>query len=229
MLAFLPLQWDPSFDIFIISNNEQTQKIIRSKKEPMASATFSFCPLSQSHSHFHSSLIKPTPFLRYGKKLHHHIFITISYPTHHHPRYLAVSRDDAATPLPSSDQTQETETKEVEDTIEKRRMEEKFAVLNTGIYECRSCGYKYDESAGDPSYPIPPGFQFDKLPEDWRCPTCGAAQSFFESKMVEIAGFAQNQQYGLGGNALTGGQKTGLIFGSLLLFFMLFLSGYFIQ
>ncbi|CAE5960330.1 unnamed protein product [Arabidopsis arenosa] len=195
----------------------------------MASATFSFCPLSQSHSHY--SLIKPTPFLRYGKKLHHlhhHIFITISYPTQH-SRYLAVSRDDATTPLASSDQTQETETKEAEDTIEKRRMEEKFAVLNTGIYECRSCGYKYDESAGDPSYPIPPGFQFDKLPEDWRCPTCGAAQSFFESKMVEIAGFAQNQQYGLGGNALTSGQKTGLIFGSLLLFFMLFLSGYFIQ
>ncbi|EOA34836.1 hypothetical protein CARUB_v10022416mg [Capsella rubella] len=194
----------------------------------MASATFSFSPLSQSQSHSHTSLIKPTPFLRYAKKLHHHI----SYPTHHHPRYLAVSRDDAAAttpPLPSSDQTQEPETNEVEDTIEKRRMEEKFAVLNTGIYECRSCGYKYDESAGDPSYPIPPGFQFDKLPEDWRCPTCGAAQSFFESKMVEIAGFAQNQQYGLGGNALTGGQKTGLIFGSLLLFFMLFLSGYFIQ
>lgn len=113
--------------------------------------------------------------------------------------------------------------------MEKRRLEEKFAVLNTGIYECRSCGYKYDESAGDPSYPIPPGFQFDKLPEDWRCPTCGASQSFFESKMVEIAGFAQNQQYGLGGNALTSGQKTALIFGSLFLFFMLFLSGYFIQ
>ncbi|KAL1225356.1 hypothetical protein V5N11_009014 [Cardamine amara subsp. amara] len=196
----------------------------------MASATFSFTPLSQSHSH--SSLLKPTPFLRYVKKhqhLHHHIFITISYPNYHHSRYLAVSRDDATTPLPSSDQTQETETIEVDDALEKRRLEEKFAVLNTGIYECRSCGYKYDESAGDPSYPIPPGFQFDKLPEDWRCPTCGAAQSFFESKMVEIAGFAQNQQYGFGGNALTSGQKTALIFGSLLLFFMLFLSGYFIQ
>jgi len=102
-------------------------------------------------------------------------------------------------------------------------------VLNTGIYECRSCGYKYDEGVGDPSYPIPPGFQFEKLPDDWRCPTCGAAQSFFESKSVEIAGFAQNQQYGLGGNSLTGGQKTVLIYGTLLFFFALFLSGYFIQ
>ncbi|KAG5244950.1 rubredoxin family protein [Salix suchowensis] len=109
------------------------------------------------------------------------------------------------------------------------RLEEKFAVLNTGIYECRSCGYKYDESVGDPSYPIPPGFQFDKLPDDWRCPTCGAAQSFFVSKSVEIAGFAQNQQYGLGGNTLTSGQKTFLIFGALFFFFVLFLSGYFLQ
>ena len=66
-----------------------------------------------------------------------------------------------------------------------RRLEEKFAVLNTGIYECRSCGYKYDEAVGDPSYPLPPGYQFEKLPDDWRCPTCGAAQSFFQSKSVQ--------------------------------------------
>lgn len=102
-------------------------------------------------------------------------------------------------------------------------------MLNTGIYECRSCGHKYDEAVGDPSYPVPPGLQFDKLPVDWRCPTCGAAKSFFESKSVEIAGFAQNQQFGLGGNALTSGQKAILIYGSLLLFFALFLSGYWLQ
>lgn len=182
----------------------------------MATAMFSFSPIAQFHSSSFS--LRPTQF--YGKtqhQLHHKIFITPSYQSTP-SRFSAVSRDDATTP--------ELE----EDAVEtRRREEEKFAVLNTGIYECRSCGYKYDESAGDPSYPIPPGFQFDKLPEDWRCPTCGAAQSFFESKMVEIAGFAQNQQYGLGGNALTSGQKTALIFGSLLLFFLLFLSGYFIQ
>lgn len=113
--------------------------------------------------------------------------------------------------------------------FDNRRLEEKFAVLNTGIYECRSCGYKYDEAVGDPAYPIPPGLQFDKLPEDWRCPTCGAAKSFFESKSVEIAGFAQNQQFGLGGNTLTSGQKAVLIYGSLFFFFVLFLSGYFLQ
>ncbi|GJW70546.1 rubredoxin-like superfamily protein [Tanacetum coccineum] len=118
---------------------------------------------------------------------------------------------------------------ETEAEIDKRRLEEKFAVLNTGIYECRSCGYLYNEAAGDPSYPIAPGIPFDRLPEDWRCATCGAAKTFFQSKSVEIAGFAQNQQFGLGGNTLTGGQKAILIYGSLLFFFVLFLSGYFLQ
>uniref|UniRef100_A0A2P2NGF2 Rubredoxin n=1 Tax=Rhizophora mucronata TaxID=61149 RepID=A0A2P2NGF2_RHIMU len=134
---------------------------------------------------------------------------------------------------PTSDQSNvppsESPPEETEPKFDPRRLQEKFAVLNTGIYECRSCGYKYDEVVGDPSYPIPPGYQFDKLPDDWRCPTCGAAQSFFESKRVEIAGFAQNQQYGLGGNALTSGQKATLIYGSLLSFFVLFLLGYFLQ
>uniref|UniRef100_A0A0A9DTG1 Rubredoxin-like domain-containing protein n=1 Tax=Arundo donax TaxID=35708 RepID=A0A0A9DTG1_ARUDO len=113
--------------------------------------------------------------------------------------------------------------------LDPRRFEEKFAVLNTGIHECRSCGYRYDQAAGDPSYPVPPGLPFAQLPDDWRCPTCGAAQSFFESKSVEIAGFAQNQQFGLGGNSLTSGQKGLLIFGSLLLGFLFFISGYFLQ
>ena len=45
----------------------------------------------------------------------------------------------------------------------------------------------------------------------------------------EVAGFAQNQKYGLGANSLTAGQKSILIYGSLALFFMLFLSGYLFQ
>ncbi|KAL2461054.1 Rubredoxin-like superfamily protein [Abeliophyllum distichum] len=140
-----------------------------------------------------------------------------------------VSKEDKQ-PISETTQDAETPDEEVSEvTFDKRRLEEKFAVLNTGIYECRSCGFRYDEAAGDPSYPIPPGLSFDKLPEDWRCPTCGASQSFFESKSVEIAGFAQNQQFGLGGNALTSGQKALLIYGGLFLGFLFFLSGYFIQ
>lgn len=76
---------------------------------------------------------------------------------------------------------------------------------------------------------MPPGMPFKGLPEDWRCPTCGAAKGFFESKSVEIAGFAENQKFGFGTNGLTAGQKGLLIWGSLGVLFLLFLSGYFLQ
>lgn len=148
-----------------------------------------------------------------------------------------VSKEDTPTDAQEEQEEEEEELKEKEAQDEEMflsdsdrlRAAEKFAVLNTGVYECRSCGYTYDKAIGDPSYPIPPGMDLDSLPEDWRCPTCGAAKSFFENKSVEIAGFAQNQQFGLGGNTLTSGQKTLLIYGTLLLFFAIFLSGYFLQ
>ncbi|KAF7070875.1 hypothetical protein CFC21_076315 [Triticum aestivum] len=136
----------------------------------------------------------------------------------------AAAAGDLATPLPG-----ELDAEEDRPKLDPRRFEEQFAVLNTGVHECRSCGYLYDQAKGDPSYPVPSGLPFNKLPDDWRCPTCGAAQSFFDSKSVEIAGFAQNQQFGLGGNSLTSGQKTLLIYGSLLVGFAFFLSGYFLQ
>ncbi|XP_022719213.1 uncharacterized protein LOC111277214 [Durio zibethinus] len=207
----------------------------------MASAT---TRLTFPFHHLTQPSLKPQkPHLLISPKLP-----TISLNIKHHKKQLHftihsidVSKEDSQG-MPVSDQENQfppppppppppapKETTAKEEKFDKRRLEEKFAVLNTGIYECRSCGYKYDEAVGDPSYPIPPGFQFDKLPDDWRCPTCGAAKSFFESKSVEIAGFAQNQQFGLGGNSLTSGQKALLIYGSLFFFFVLFLSGYFLQ
>ncbi|KAK1393585.1 Rubredoxin-like domain-containing protein [Heracleum sosnowskyi] len=142
---------------------------------------------------------------------------------HPHTKLQCISKsidvkEDTTPPLSQDDPTplevaQEQEQEELA-SFDKRRAEEKFAVLNTGISECKSCGYLYDQAVGDPSYPVPPGFSFEKLPEDWRCPTCGAAKSFFENKSVEIAGFAENQQFGLGGNTLTSGQKALLIYGS---------------
>jgi hypothetical protein len=68
-----------------------------------------------------------------------------------------------------------------------------------------------------------------ELPEDWNCPICGAGKLTFKTKAREIAGFAENQKYGIGTNSMTSGQKSLLIFGSLLGFFFLFLAGYFIQ
>jgi hypothetical protein len=40
-----------------------------------------------------------------------------------------------------------------------------------------------------------------------------------------VAGFAENQQYGLGTNSMTESQKSLLIYGALALFFLLFLAG----
>ena len=74
-----------------------------------------------------------------------------------------------------------------------------------------------------------PSSRRQDLPKDWQCPICGADKSAFQSKAREIAGFAENQKYGLGTNSLTSGQKGALIYGSLLLFFALFLAGYFVQ
>ncbi len=47
-------------------------------------------------------------------------------------------------------------------------------------YECGVCGYIYDPALGDPDGKIPPGTPFEKLPDDWTCPVCGAAKSEFK-------------------------------------------------
>ena len=50
-------------------------------------------------------------------------------------------------------------------------------------WQCTVCGYIYDPEEGDPSSDFPPGTPFEKLPEDWVCPVCGAPKQDFE-KMV---------------------------------------------
>ncbi|XP_062192710.1 uncharacterized protein LOC133896177 [Phragmites australis] len=179
-------------------------------------------------------------------RIHRSLSTALTSSPHFALHSVDVSKDDKpleTTPLPPTAESkqeaapagdvvplpEEIGSEEDGPQLDPRRFEEKFAVLNTGIHECRSCGYRYDQAAGDPSYPVPPGLPFAQLPDDWRCPTCGAAQSFFESKSVEIAGFAENQQFGLGGNSLTSGQKGLLIYGGLLLGFLFFISGYFLQ
>lgn len=47
-------------------------------------------------------------------------------------------------------------------------------------YKCTVCGYIYDPVSGDPVGRIPPGTSFEQLPEDWRCPGCGADKTGFE-------------------------------------------------
>jgi len=46
-------------------------------------------------------------------------------------------------------------------------------------YVCGVCGYIYDPEKGDAEGGIPAGTTFDKLPEGWTCPVCGASKDEF--------------------------------------------------
>jgi rubredoxin len=46
-------------------------------------------------------------------------------------------------------------------------------------YVCNVCGYIYDPEEGDPDGEIPAGTPFEKLPDDWICPVCGAPKDEF--------------------------------------------------
>ena len=56
-------------------------------------------------------------------------------------------------------------------------MEEKGGDMKR--YICNVCGYVYDPAQGDPNGEIPPGTPFEKLPDDWVCPICGASKEEF--------------------------------------------------
>lgn len=47
-------------------------------------------------------------------------------------------------------------------------------------WTCIPCGYVYDPKKGDPDGGIAPCTAFEAIPEDWRCPQCGADKSMFE-------------------------------------------------
>jgi rubredoxin len=44
---------------------------------------------------------------------------------------------------------------------------------------CESCGFIYDPAEGDPDGGIPPGTEFEDIPETWFCPVCGARKRDF--------------------------------------------------
>jgi len=47
------------------------------------------------------------------------------------------------------------------------------------FWECQVCKYVYDMRKGDPKRSIPPGTEFEELPDDWHCPDCGASKDLF--------------------------------------------------
>jgi flavin reductase (DIM6/NTAB) family NADH-FMN oxidoreductase RutF/rubredoxin len=59
-------------------------------------------------------------------------------------------------------------------------VEEKKGVPKMPKYKCKVCGYIYDPELGDPDGGVKPGTPFEKIPDDWVCPVCGAPKSEFE-------------------------------------------------
>lgn len=47
-------------------------------------------------------------------------------------------------------------------------------------YECTVCSHVYDPAQGEPLTETPAGTPFETLPNDWRCPDCGASKEDFE-------------------------------------------------
>jgi len=48
-------------------------------------------------------------------------------------------------------------------------------------YQCQTvnCGCLYDPDRGDRRGRIPKGTCFTELPEEWKCPVCGAGKKMF--------------------------------------------------
>jgi rubredoxin len=49
------------------------------------------------------------------------------------------------------------------------------------MYQCQSvnCGCIYDPDRGDRKSKVPKGVCFAELPDEWRCPICGATKKNF--------------------------------------------------
>eukprot|EP00636_Phaeomonas_parva_P012259 CAMPEP_0118879606 /NCGR_PEP_ID=MMETSP1163-20130328/19371_1 /TAXON_ID=124430 /ORGANISM="Phaeomonas parva, Strain CCMP2877" /LENGTH=186 /DNA_ID=CAMNT_0006815803 /DNA_START=132 /DNA_END=692 /DNA_ORIENTATION=- len=139
---------------------------------------------------------------------------------------------DGPTPMapPAEDAVEEGDEKLTPEQKKAKALRdaEKFMVKETGLMECSVCTYIYKSDEGD-GRRLPPGTEWDNIADNWRCPDCGAPKEAFQASMVTIAGFEVNQGYGFGGNSLTGDQKSGLVFGGLILFFLVFMSGYLME
>jgi len=62
-------------------------------------------------------------------------------------------------------------------TFIQKKVEAKPALAR---WRCLVCGWIYDPEKGDPDGDIKPGVAFEALPENYRCPICGAPKSQFE-------------------------------------------------
>lgn len=51
-----------------------------------------------------------------------------------------------------------------------------------------NCGYIYNPDKGDRKGKVPKGIDFGALPEDWKCPLCGAGKKAFRPLAGEKKG-----------------------------------------
>lgn len=49
-------------------------------------------------------------------------------------------------------------------------------------YVCDVCGYVYDPAVGDPDNGVPAGTPWEKVPDTWTCPECGAGKDQFSKQ-----------------------------------------------
>ncbi len=112
--------------------------------------------------------------------------------------------------------------------IAELQAKEVFVERNTGRWECQACGFVYDEKDGYEKRGVPKGTQLAAV-ENFRCPQCGAGKKYFIEETETLSGFKENLKYGFGGNSLTAGQKSNLIYGGLAIGFAIFMSGYLLE
>ena len=77
------------------------------------------------------------------------------------------------------------------------------------MYQCQTvnCGYIYDPDKGDRKGKIKKGTRFADLPDDWRCPVCGATKAAFKplagpGSVAEDNAAATRQQSTPGGDSV---------------------------
>jgi flavin reductase (DIM6/NTAB) family NADH-FMN oxidoreductase RutF/rubredoxin len=64
--------------------------------------------------------------------------------------------------------------------IDRTKLAKKPIKKELAKYRCVVCGHIYDPIIGDPDSGIKPGTAFEDIPDDWRCPICGAEKEDFE-------------------------------------------------
>ncbi len=52
------------------------------------------------------------------------------------------------------------------------------------VWQCRTCGFIYNEEEGAPDEGLAPGTRWEDMPEDRVCPICGTPKSDFD--MIEL-------------------------------------------